>query len=76
MTNEILKDELLNDEELESIAGGNAEETANDSRFLNSLNGLTDRYGELKIRTGNHDAEITLAWAKLGVQADSGNDSN
>jgi len=69
MTNEILKEEILQYEELDRIAGGNAEETANDSRFLNTLNGSTDRYGELKIRTGNHDAEIVRAWEKRGVQA-------
>lgn len=64
-----LEIEKMSDEELNGVAGGNTKETANDSRFLNSLNGSTDRYGETKIRTGNHDAEISLAWAKLGVQA-------
>jgi len=34
----------LSDEKLEQVAGGNAEQTSNDSRFLNSLNGSPDRY--------------------------------
>ena len=39
-----LKLEKLSDEKLEQVAGGNAEQTSDDSRFLNSLNGSPDRY--------------------------------
>ena len=39
----------LNDNELELVNGGTYWQTANDSRFLNSLNGSTDRYGAFKI---------------------------
>ena len=35
----------MSEEELEQVAGGNAQETSNGSRFINSLNGSTDRYG-------------------------------
>ena len=69
MTKEILKDEILKAEELGQIAGGNCYETADDSRFLNSLNGSTDRYGEFRIKAQSHDAEIMGAWAALGVTA-------
>ena len=59
--------EKLSDEELEGVAGGSASETASDSRFLNSLNGSTDRYGETRIRLQDHDYEIRDAWKRLGV---------
>ncbi len=59
--------EKLSDEELEGVAGGSAGETASDSRFLNSLNGSTDRYGETRIRLQDHDHEIRDAWKRLGV---------
>ena len=74
-----IADELLSDDELEQVAGGNCYESADDSRFLNSLNGSTDRYGATRLFfsmgwTGI-DAEIRDAWAKVGVEAeiDSGN---
>ncbi|MBE8952130.1 MAG: hypothetical protein SR1Q7_03165 [Quinella sp. 1Q7] len=41
--------EAMSDDELSMVAGGTKTETANDSRFLNSLNGSCDRYGESKI---------------------------
>ena len=41
-------DELMSDEELDNVAGGCAEQMADDSRFLNSLNGSTDRYGSFR----------------------------
>ena len=66
--------EQLTDEELDNVAGGNCIESADDSRFLNSLNGSTDRYGATRIFfsmgfTGI-DAEISDAWAKVGVEAE------
>ena len=62
----------LNKEELDQVAGGNAEQTSNDSRFLNSLNGSTDRYGEARIRWsfGAHTSEITKGWATVGIRAE------
>ena len=69
-----INDELekLSDEQLEQVAGGNAEETANDSRFLNSLNGSTDRYGPERIAWsfGVHNAEIEKGWATVGIKAE------
>ncbi|MBR3623034.1 MAG: hypothetical protein IKN43_06775 [Selenomonadaceae bacterium] len=61
----------LSDEELEQVAGGNAEQTSNDSRFLNSLNGSTDRYGPERIAWsfGIHNAEIEKGWATVGIKA-------
>ena len=40
--------EQLNDEQLEQIAGGTYNETAADTRFLNDLAGLCDRFGATK----------------------------
>ena len=59
--------ENLSMEQLENVSGGNAGETAADSRFLNNLNGSTDRYGAFKIKVENHDSEIIRAWSALGV---------
>ena len=42
-------DEVMSDDELDGVAGGNCYETADDSRFLNSLNSSTDRYGAPRI---------------------------
>jgi len=62
--------EQLSDEQLERVAGGTTSEMADDSRFLNSLNGSCDRYGEWRIRNQSHGEEITKAWATVGVKAE------
>ena len=61
--------EIMSDKELYGVAGGTYHETSEDSRFLNSLNGSCDRYGDERILYGNHDGEIVRAWATVGVQA-------
>ena len=63
--------ETMSDEELSMVAGGKASETANDSRFLNSLNGSCDRYGEWKVVFSYQEcvAEIKEAWKKVGIEA-------
>ncbi len=60
----------LSNEALENVAGGDALETADDSRFLNVLFGKCDRYGEPKMRLGNHDQEVIDAWASVGIRAE------
>ena len=45
MDEKILQDEMMSADELDAVAGGDCHETADDSRFLNSLNGSCDRYG-------------------------------
>ena len=42
-------DEMLTDEQLDNVAGGTYSQTADDSRFLNCLNGSTDRYSGARI---------------------------
>lgn len=73
--NDKFADEKLTDDELDRVAGGDCSETANDSRFLNSLNGSTDRYGATRLlfTGGDSDdkicAEIEAGWAKVGIKA-------
>ena len=64
-------DEVMSDDELDGVAGGNCYETADDTRFLNSLNGSTDRHGATRIYfTGKATREsIQGAWAKVGIDA-------
>ena len=68
----ILQDEILSDEELEKVSGGKVSQIADDSRFLNSLNGSTDRYGDVKIYfdvNRTKKSEIAGAWSALGIEA-------
>ena len=61
----------LTGEELDQVAGGSCYDLADDSRFLNSLNGSTDRWGSFKIwaedKNGPRFTAIKNAWAKLGI---------
>ena len=65
--------EMLTDDELDNVAGGTCYEMADDSRFLNSLNGSTDRYGATKcwfdMGIGSIREEIINAWVKVGIKA-------
>ena len=63
-------DELMSDDELDGVAGGTAGQMADDSRFLNSLNGSTDRYGSFRTFWGTGFTEIKNAWASLGIETD------
>lgn len=61
---------VMNDAELESVAGGTRAETAEDSRFLNCLNGSCDRYGADRIWwTAGYsiEREVRNAWKTVGV---------
>jgi len=68
----------LSDNSLNLVSGGTKQETADDSRFLNVLlygrPYQCDRYGEYRVSRGDHDGEISNAWASVGVQVafDSG----
>ena len=70
MDEKILQDEIMSADELDGVAGGDCYETADDSRFLNSLNGSCDRYGATKIWCGGKKNEIEKAWASVGIKAD------
>lgn len=63
----------LNLNELETISAGTAAELAEDSRFFNTLNGATDRYGTMKILFGGTSKvdEIQHTWANAGVRLEA-----
>ena len=74
----LFANKALDVEEMENVAGGSADQTADDSRFLNVLlrghPAQCDRYGEKKITLdyANNDrrfAEIEAAWKVCGVEA-------
>ena len=66
--NKILEDAAMSDEELDQVAGGNCYQMADDSRFLNSLNGSCDRYGATRIFFSNvYCKEIEKAWSTVGI---------
>ena len=65
-----LANAAMNEEELDNVAGGTCGEIADDSRFLNSLNGSTDRYGAFRTFWGTGFNEIKNAWASLGIETD------
>lgn len=68
-----IADEIMSDEELDNVAGGTCYEMADDSRFLNSLNGSCDRYGATKcffIGGSGRDEEIKKAWATVGISVE------
>ena len=72
----LFANKALDVEEMENVAGGSADQVADDSRFLNVLlrghPAQCDRYGEYKIAFdyANNDrrfAEIKAAWNACGV---------
>ena len=71
MTNEILKNEILSEEELEGIAGGNRDELALDTQLFNAMGGRIKAYDLEDITNTNVNgiaAKITSLYAKLGIQ--------
>ena len=71
MTNEILKDEILSEAELESIAGGNRDELALDTQLFNAMGGHIKAYDLYDITNTNVNgiaARITSLYGKLGIE--------
>ena len=63
--------EKLSDEQLEQVAGGKYSQTADDSRFLNILNGSTNRYcgSRISFTSGTEiEEEIQRGWATVGIK--------
>ena len=63
--------EAMSDDELAQVAGGTYNQVAADSRFLNDLAGLTDRYGAFNafFSYASIAEEIIKAWSKVGITA-------
>ena len=73
MTNEILKEEILKDEELEQIAGGNRDELALDTQLFNAMGGRSPAYTLDDITSANVNGiagKITALYGKLGIQVE------
>ena len=71
--------ELMSDEELDQVAGGSWKSTAGDTRFLNDLAGLCDRFGATKAFFYNFTVsdEAAKGWSKIGITVKTGfSDSN
>ena len=66
--------EEMSDEELEQVAGGTYKETAGDTRFLNDLAGLCDRFGATKalFYPGIVEDEACKGWSKIGITVSAG----
>ncbi len=62
--------ELMSDEELDQVAGGSWKSTAGDTRFLNDLAGLCDRFGATAgfFKYGTVADEACKGWSKVGIQ--------
>ncbi|MBR4383075.1 MAG: hypothetical protein IKP64_05905, partial [Selenomonadaceae bacterium] len=56
--------EAMSDDELDQVAGGTYNETAADTRFLNDLAGLCDRFGATKafFKFGTVSGEAVKGW--------------
>ena len=71
MTKTILKEEILKDEELEQIAGGNRDELALDSQLFNAMGGRSPAYTLDDITSANVNGisgKITSLYSKLGIE--------
>ena len=71
MTNAILKEEILKDEELEQIAGGNRDELALDTQLFNAMGNRSKAYDLEDITNTNVNgisAKITSLYSKLGIE--------
>ena len=71
MAKEILKDEILKDEELDQVAGGNVSNTASDSQFLRDVGVDPTLKGWGNYDTNKRFDEISgyvkEAWKKAGI---------
>lgn len=70
MANEILKDEILSEEELDQVAGGTIAQVASDSQFLRDSGAVNIKGWGNHAVTENFDfysGVITKAWAKVGI---------
>ena len=61
--------EAMSDEELEQVAGGTWAQTAGDTRFLNDLAGLCDRFGKTAgfFKFNTVADEACKGWNKIGI---------
>ena len=73
MANEILKNEIMNEAELEQVAGGNRDELALDTQLFNAMGGRIQAYDKYDITNTNVNgiaARITSLYGKLGIKVE------
>ena len=71
MAKEILKDEIMNEAELEQVAGGNRDELALDTQLFNTMGGRIPAYDKYDITNTNVNgiaARVTSLYGKLGIE--------
>ena len=71
MAKEILKEEIMNEAELEQVAGGNRDELALDTQLFNAMGNRFPAYNLEDITSANVNgisAKITSLYSKLGIQ--------
>lgn len=69
MAEEILKDEIMSDEKLEQVAGGNMGQTSYDSELLYAYGLLDDYHGllHMNFHWKSDSAEVDAGWRKAGI---------
>jgi hypothetical protein len=71
MTKEILKDEIMNEEQLDKVAGGNRDELALDTQLFNAMGNRSKAYDLEDITNTNVNgisAKITSLYGKFGIE--------
>jgi|GEM_PF-4547297 len=71
MAKEILKDEIMNEAELEQVAGGNRDELSLDTKLFNAMGGRMEAYDLYQITNNNVNgiaARVTSLYSKLGIE--------
>ena len=76
-----LADEVLSDEELDQVAGGSLQQSADDSLYLNDLlygrPGQCDQYGKTRLLFDlEARSDLKNAWASVGVEYEAFAGSN
>ena len=78
MANEILKDEILSEEDLDNVAGGTVNQTASDSQFLRDI-GINEKgWGNTKTSNFFDDVSkvVSDGWSKVGITCTTDKDGD
>ena len=73
MANEILKDEIMSEQELDQIAGGNRDELALDTQLFNAMGGRFKAYALDDITSSNVNvisSGIATLWKDAGLRVE------
>ena len=69
----ILKDEIMKEEELEQVAGGNRDELSLDTKLFNAMGGRMEAYDLYQITNNNVNgiaARVSSLYGKLGIKVE------